>query len=120
VRAADFSTDDIYLRDENRDINIACTLDPPLEFVKFKSSDPVAIHSLSFKYTRYKIGPNKGDPRLEQQPLIGVPASCVFFSFSRGRPMNAHAEHYKQNADHITRSRQLRQHQRTERSVTHS
>jgi putative ATP-dependent endonuclease of the OLD family len=69
VRAADFSTDDIYLRDENREIEIACTLDPPLEYVKFRKSDPVPIHTLSFKYTRYRVGPNKGEPRLEQQCL---------------------------------------------------
>jgi putative ATP-dependent endonuclease of the OLD family len=69
VRADDFSTDDIYLHDENRDIEIACTLDPPLEYVKFKNSDPVPIHTLSFKFTRYKVGQNKGEPRLEQQCL---------------------------------------------------
>lgn len=69
VRADDFSTDDIYLHDENRDIEIVCALDPPLQYVKFKNSDPVAIHTLSFKYTRYKVGQNNGEPRLEQQCL---------------------------------------------------
>jgi putative ATP-dependent endonuclease of the OLD family len=67
VRAADFGRDDIFLHDDERDIEIACELDPPLQYVKFKHTDPVEIHGVSFKYTRYKIGPNKGEPRLEQQ-----------------------------------------------------
>jgi putative ATP-dependent endonuclease of the OLD family len=67
VRASDFSSDDIFLRDDERDIEIACEFDPPLDYVKFKNADPVAIHGVSFKYTKYKVGPNKGEPRLEQQ-----------------------------------------------------
>jgi putative ATP-dependent endonuclease of the OLD family len=67
VRASDFSSDDIYLRDDERDIEIACEFDPPLDYVRFKNADPVAIHGVSFKYTKYKVGLNKGEPRLEQQ-----------------------------------------------------
>jgi ABC-type cobalamin/Fe3+-siderophores transport system ATPase subunit len=67
LRASDFGTDDIFLHDDQRDIEIVCAFDPPLEYVRFKNADPVAIHSVSFKYTKYKVGPNKGGPRLEQQ-----------------------------------------------------
>src|SRR5690349_21065675 len=69
LRASDFDTDDIFLRDDERDIEIGCTFDPPLEYAKFKNTDPVAIHSVLFKYTRYKIGANKGEPRLDQRCL---------------------------------------------------
>jgi putative ATP-dependent endonuclease of OLD family len=69
VRAGDFSQDDIFLRDEERDIEIICEFDEPIEYVKFKNADPAAIHGVSFRYTRYKRGPTKGEPRLEQQCL---------------------------------------------------
>jgi putative ATP-dependent endonuclease of OLD family len=69
VRAGDFSQDDIFLRDEERDIEIICEFDEPIEYVKFKNADPAAIHGVSFRYTRYKRGPDKGEPRLEQQCL---------------------------------------------------
>jgi putative ATP-dependent endonuclease of OLD family len=67
VRAGDFSTDDIFRHEDQREIEIDCAFDPSLEYVKFKNTVPVAVHSVSFKYTRYKIGPNKGEPRLEQR-----------------------------------------------------
>ena len=71
VRAGDFDTSDIYLRDDERDIEISCSLDPSIQFARFKGADPVAIDELSFKYTRYKTGPNKGEPRLEQRCVSG-------------------------------------------------
>lgn len=67
LRVSDFSPDDIYLRDPERDIEITCTLDPPLQYVKFKNAPPTEIHSFSFRYTRYKVGENKGQPRLDQK-----------------------------------------------------
>jgi len=66
LRVSDFGANDIYLRDAERDIEISCTLDPPLQYIKFKNAPSAEVHALSFKYTRYKIGKNKGQPRLDQ------------------------------------------------------
>ena len=55
------------MHDDELDIEISCGLNPPLDYVKFKNADPVSIHGVSFRYTRYKVGANKGEPRLEQQ-----------------------------------------------------
>ena len=54
------------MHDSARDIMISCSVEPPIQFRKFKNAPPTAIHGLSFEYTRYKIGEKKGQPRLEQ------------------------------------------------------
>jgi putative ATP-dependent endonuclease of the OLD family len=48
---------------------------PPLQYVKFKSAPPTEIHAVSFQYTRYKVGENKGQPRLEQKCMDGKGAA---------------------------------------------
>jgi putative ATP-dependent endonuclease of OLD family len=63
LRVSDFGPDDIYLRDPERDIDIVCTLDPPLQYAKFKAAPPTEIHGFSFQYTRYKVGENTSDWR---------------------------------------------------------
>jgi predicted ATP-dependent endonuclease of OLD family len=69
LRAKDFSEDDVYGRDPGSDIRIAITFDPPIQYSKFKSSAPVDIVTLSFEFTRYKIGTEAGQRRLEQKCL---------------------------------------------------
>lgn len=64
-----FNENDIYRRDSDRDVEICCTVTPPIAHVEYKGADPVEVHSLQFQYTKYKIGEKKGDPRLEQKCL---------------------------------------------------
>jgi predicted ATP-dependent endonuclease of OLD family len=69
VSVSSFAPDDIFMRDPSRDIAIRCSFDPPIQFQRFKNAPTTVIHSLSFEYTRYKIGEKKGQPRLEQSCL---------------------------------------------------
>jgi putative ATP-dependent endonuclease of the OLD family len=69
VRVADFEAEDVYGGDSGKDVRIAVTFDPPLGYQKFKGSPVASISTLSFEYTRYKIGPQKGQRRLEQACL---------------------------------------------------
>jgi predicted ATP-dependent endonuclease of OLD family len=64
-----FTEDDISYRDENRDIEIFCTFDPAIEYQKFVHAPVTSIPTLQFKYTRYKRGDKKGQPRFEQKCL---------------------------------------------------
>jgi putative ATP-dependent endonuclease of the OLD family len=66
VSVSNFGAEDVFMHDSSRDITITCSVEPPIEFHKFKNAPPTAIHGLSFEYTRYKIGEKKGQPRLEQ------------------------------------------------------
>jgi putative ATP-dependent endonuclease of OLD family len=67
VSVSSFAPDDVYLHDQTRDIEISCTLDPPVQYQRFKNAPVTEIHGLSFEYTRYKVGDKKGLPRLEQR-----------------------------------------------------
>ena len=67
VTVNSFDLDDVYGRDPDVDMQIRITFDPPIEYRKFKHADPVKIATFSFKYTRYKVGQNKGRPRLVQE-----------------------------------------------------
>ena len=67
VSASSFSEDDVYLRDPAGDIDIALAFDPFVSYSKIKGTLPAEIHGVSFKYTRYKIGSQKGERRLEQE-----------------------------------------------------
>lgn len=62
-----FSEDDVYRHEAARDVRIKLWIDPPVPYRKFKGADPVGISALSFEYTRYKIGQEKGGRRLEQK-----------------------------------------------------
>lgn len=68
-RVADFSEEDVYLREEDRDITIECTFEPTLEYKKLKNAKPVEIERLRFFLTRYKIGDHAGERRMEQSSL---------------------------------------------------
>lgn len=69
VTVNSFDLDDVYGRDPDTDMRITITFDPPVEYRKFKHVDPVEIPTFSFEYTRYKVGQNKGQRRLEQKCL---------------------------------------------------
>src|SRR2546426_2370168 len=62
-----FDESDVYARDPKRDIRIQVSLDPPIPYTKLKGTDPARIATLFFEYTRYKVGPQKGERRLEQR-----------------------------------------------------
>ncbi|HZE69875.1 MAG TPA: AAA family ATPase [Pyrinomonadaceae bacterium] len=64
-----FSEDDVYARDPKTDITITLDFDPMLDYSKFKGSDPTKIARLCFEYTRYKVGLQAGQRRLEQKCL---------------------------------------------------
>ena len=64
---ASFDQADIYGRDPNVDIEIELHLDPPLEYKRFKGGPPAVIAGFSVRYTRYKVGFQKGEPRLEKK-----------------------------------------------------
>jgi putative ATP-dependent endonuclease of OLD family len=68
-RATDFSEDDVYLRDPNRDIQIEVTFDSPIPYARLQRADPVYITTLRFVYDRYKRGESRGQRRFEQQCL---------------------------------------------------
>ncbi len=67
VSVTSFGEEDVYGRNENADVKIALTFEPPLLYAKFKGVDPVEITTLSFEYTHYKVGDQKGQRRLEQK-----------------------------------------------------
>lgn len=62
-----FDEEDVYGRDPSSDIKIAIAFEPALAYAKFKDADPVEIARFSFEYTRYKVGEQKGERRLEQK-----------------------------------------------------
>jgi putative ATP-dependent endonuclease of OLD family len=69
VSVSTFSEDDVYGRDANKDIEIALGLEPEATFQKFKGGQIANVSTLTFEFTRYKIGAQKGLRRLEQNCL---------------------------------------------------
>lgn len=67
VTVNSFSDEDVFERNLENDVQIELTFAPPLSYSKYKHGSAVAIDTLSFEYTRYKIGENKGQRRLEQK-----------------------------------------------------
>ncbi|MBT9168989.1 MAG: DNA replication and repair protein RecF [Syntrophomonadaceae bacterium] len=67
VSVSSFDEDDVYCRNSDADVTVALSFDPPLKYTKLKGFDPVDISTLSFEYTRYKVGEQKGQRRLEQK-----------------------------------------------------
>ena len=65
-RAAHFSENDVYLREEELDIAIECSFEPPIDYRRLKDADPVEIERLQFVYNRYKIGEQAGTRKLDQ------------------------------------------------------
>jgi putative ATP-dependent endonuclease of the OLD family len=69
VNVNSFAPDDVFMRERDRAVEIICCVDPPLSYQKASGTKPTDIGALQFQYTRYKIGANKGQPRLEQNCL---------------------------------------------------
>lgn len=66
VRVSDFDERDVFGQDPEADVEIRLTFEPGIPYRRFKAATPVAVPTLSFKLTRYQIGPQKGERRLEQ------------------------------------------------------
>lgn len=66
VSRTSFNEDDVTWRDPDGDIEVEVELDPAPTHRPFKGSTPVDVPVLGFKWTRYKIGAQKGERRLEQ------------------------------------------------------
>lgn len=60
-----FFESDVYNEEADNDISIEFEFDKPFEYCEFKGF-PVKIPKVRFLYTRYKIGDNKGERRLEK------------------------------------------------------
>lgn len=69
VRVSDFDERDVFGHDPEAELEIELTFEPGIPYRRFKAATPVAVSILSFKLTRYKIGPQKGERRLEQACL---------------------------------------------------
>lgn len=69
VSVKTFDEDDVYAHDPNADVSVQVSFEPGIPYAKFVHADPVSIKTLSFEYTRYKAGENRGNRRLEQSCL---------------------------------------------------
>jgi len=69
VTVNNFSERDVYRNEPDRDITISVEFDPPIEYHQYKGIDPIQIPILSFTYTRYKIGQQAGQRRMDKQCL---------------------------------------------------
>lgn len=67
VSVNSFEELDVYAHDQSADVAIQISFEPGIPYSKFKAADPVLISTLSFEYTRYKVGENKGERRLDQR-----------------------------------------------------
>ena len=88
VSVSSFAPEDVYRHDPNREIKISCTMEPPVQYQRFKNALATEIYGLSFEYTRYKIGEKKGQPRLEQRCVDanGNPPSVLTRAPRKGEP----------------------------------
>jgi len=69
VTVNNFSEDDVYLRNHDNDIEIIIEFEEPYKYHQFKGIDPIDIPKISFTYTKYKIGENAGQRRLDKKCL---------------------------------------------------
>lgn len=67
VSVKSFEEEDVYGHDPTLDVGIQVSFEPGISYKRFKGADPVEISTLSFEYTRYKVGEEKGNRRLEQK-----------------------------------------------------
>ena len=67
VSVTSFDELDVYAHKHDLDVTIQISFEPGIPFARFKGVEPVAIRTLAFEYTRYKVGPEKGRRRLEQK-----------------------------------------------------
>lgn len=69
VTVNNFSEDDVYLKNHNNDIEVVIEFEEPYQYHQFKGISPIEIPKISFLYTKYKIGENTGQRRLEKKCL---------------------------------------------------
>lgn len=69
VTVNNFSEDDAYLKNHDNDIEITIEFEEPYKYHQFKNINPIDIPKISFAYTKYKIGENAGQRRLEKKCL---------------------------------------------------
>ncbi len=69
VTVNNFDENDVFGRETDQDIEILIEFDQPYKYQQFAGIDPIDIPKISFLYTRYIIGPNKGMRRLEKKCL---------------------------------------------------
>ena len=69
VTVNNFSEDDVYLKNHDNDIEIIIEFEEPYKYHQFKGIDPIDIPKVSFIYTKYKIGENAGQRRLDKKCL---------------------------------------------------
>jgi putative ATP-dependent endonuclease of OLD family len=67
ISVTSFDELDVYAHQHDSDVTIQISFDPGIPFARFKGVESVAIRTLAFEYTRYKVGPDKGQRRLEQK-----------------------------------------------------
>ncbi|MBI4529540.1 MAG: AAA family ATPase [Deltaproteobacteria bacterium] len=67
VSVTSFDELDVYAHEHDSDVTIQIFFEPGIPFARFRGVEPVAIRTLAFEYTRYKVGPDKGRRRLEQK-----------------------------------------------------
>lgn len=80
VTVNNFSEDDVYLKNHDNDIEIAIEFEEPYKYHQFKGIDPIDIPKISFAYTKYKIGENSGQRRLEKKCLTTKNTPVQVFS----------------------------------------
>ncbi|MCI1751769.1 MAG: ATP-binding protein [Flavobacteriales bacterium] len=64
-----FDESDVHAHDTDSDISIRVSFEPDVSFKKHVNGPAVSIQTLSFDYTRYKTGADKGQRRFEQKCL---------------------------------------------------
>ena len=69
VTVNNFDEEDVYNKDEDRDIDIEIEFSDPFRYYPFKDVDPGLISKIKFTYCRYKVGEFKGQRRLEKKCL---------------------------------------------------
>lgn len=69
LRTNDFTEDDVWGRDATKNILIEAEFEPQPGYQKYKGAASTPIHGFRFEFTRYKVGPFKGQRRLEKTCL---------------------------------------------------
>lgn len=70
ITKSSFEQNDIFLMDDEKEIEINLTLEPQYDYQHFKSSSIITkVTDLNFKYNKYKVGDEKGAPKLDKKCL---------------------------------------------------
>lgn len=92
VTVNNFDENDVYLREEDRNIDIIIEFDEPFQYEQFKGVDPIEIPKISFCYTRYKIGEFAGRRRLDKKCLSASDSAVMVLD---KKPQKGAARAYK-------------------------